>query len=201
MWFHCESVSESNEPVYAITFWNFWFFWFCCCCYFSFYYCSLGSVCAFLLFFDLRLQSNLYDDVQIRTLKMDSGYIFGELIEWVLLLQSMSIALLIFSLDCLLNLTFIWGTWSVCCCMQNWCFCTFWILYREKTQEDAQNINIQLNIECVSIWKDKRIARHFCNFRVPPPEKRAQTKQNNGNVENTTLKKNAFVMWRHKFGI
>lgn len=51
MWFHCESVSESNEPVYAITFWNFWFFWFCCCCYFSFYYCSLGSVCAFLLFF------------------------------------------------------------------------------------------------------------------------------------------------------
>lgn len=93
------------------------FFLFCYCCYSPF--------CLRILFFHLHWDySRIYLMRRSDTRKYPPAVSFDELIEWVLLSQSMSIAVLIFSPDYLLNLTFIWEL-LLSAYMQIWCLCTF----------------------------------------------------------------------------
>lgn len=146
MWlFHCASPSVSSGQV-CIAFWKLF-------CYSSFCFRIFPFICVEFIWCD------------VLTHKISSGHIIRvALIEWILLSQSMSIAVLIFSLDYLLNLTFIWEYETAVCsaCTQIWCSCTFRVCLRtcilsEKIQEDEHKINIQLNIECVCVCRLQQI--------------------------------------------
>lgn len=117
MWlFHCASAKWIKWATLCDHILGV-FFLFCYCCYSPF--------CLRILFFHLHWDySRIYLMRRSDTRKYPPAVSFDELIEWVLLSQSMSIAVLIFSPDYLLNLTFIWEL-LLSAYMQIWCLCTF----------------------------------------------------------------------------